>query len=373
MRKKVVLISNEFYDVHRGEKDFYLANYFSANESCSAHILHSGKLSLLDQAWIDSAGKPNYHDLLPSSDIGIWTYQGIRMIRTVKERRTAYLIPNPFAYLVRLFQIRPDTIIDVVYTTLTPRSFLNFVYARLFGKKMILIDPGDEGRNKCLIPGERKVYDYATKIVVTSNASKERISSKYGVAETKISVAYKMISTETFKFSQNDKSDRCTIGYVGRFLREKGFGKYIQLVNSLPENIRCMAIGHNEDDFGLPRRLEVYEPVPNEKLAKFYSEIDILVLPDLSGFRSYPTVVQEALLCGCEVWVGNIDQKFFPKPELVNFYETNHDQLLRCKIAFLSKMTRSEKIQRRQRISDRLRVEMEPSRLADYLSKVVNA
>ena len=77
--------------------------------------------------------------------------------------------------------IKPDFIIDSIFTTLTPRSYINYFYSYIFKKKLYLIDSGDEGRNIKVFPFEKRVFNYATKIFSYNEAGIQRIKSKYKV------------------------------------------------------------------------------------------------------------------------------------------------------------------------------------------------
>lgn len=367
-----IFISNEFYDAHRGKKDFFLAEYFANSKRYEPWLFTSNHVSLLDEAWIKSGSTEATRIASGYPGVKIAKYSAIRVIRNSGAKKTAYLIPNPIGYLWTLIRLRPEAIVDVIYTTLTPRSLLNFIYARVFNKRLIMIDPGDEGKNQRVMIGEKSAFDFCAAIITVSPASKRRIINKYSLRmPAKVAIMHKMLSDSDFKFDPRFCKAECTVGYVGRFLSSKGFDKFLKLTEILPDNIRFVAVGQNEENFILPRRIELHEPMDNDQMFSIYSEIDILVIPDLSQFKSYPTVAQEGLLCGCEVWVGKISDEYFPSPSYLHFLEGKDEEGLDWSLSFLSGLTRPQKIEMRKRVSTFYHKEMDPRNVARYIEAII--
>jgi len=372
--KTKVLVSNEFYDLHRGEKDFFLARYLASKRQFTVYLLHSRYRSLLDSHESYHKRQQLYSEYTDGYNIKTVCYQAIRLIRNSGAKRTAFLLPNIFSYLHHLISINPDAIIDVIYTTLTPRSILNGLFARLRKKTLVLIDPGDEGKNNKLIPGEQMIFNYAQRIITTSKAAKEKITRKYSLLDqSKIIISHKMISTSTFRFDPSCCSSMCTIGYVGRFLKAKGFGKFLEISESLPQNVRCIAVGKNEDNYPINRKVEFFEMTENKNLPKIYSSIDILIIPDLSAFQSYPTVAQEALLCGCEVWVGNISEEYFPSSSYFHFIKDGDMNEFNLSLSYMQTLSFKQKREMRKFSSAHYRYELSPQRVAEQIEILIHS
>jgi glycosyltransferase involved in cell wall biosynthesis len=368
-----ICISNEFYDLHRGEKDFILAKTLSAKDEFEVSILHSNHLSTSDEMSGHHLRAGSYKEKLSGTTIKIHKYRAFRLIRKTSNKKVPYLIPSVFSYLFQLWRISPDVIIDTIYTTLTPRSLLNGLYAWLFNKRMILIDPGDDAKNKVLVPGERGVIRRSLAIITCNAASSNRILAKYQLGDShKIIVHHKILNVSDFKLSQENVRECCTLGYVGRFVKAKGFDKFLEMSETLGTSAKFLAVGNNEDEFSIPNNIEFINVVHNKALSHIYSAIDILILPDLSNFRSYPTVVQEALLCGSEVWVGNISGEYFPNPGLLHFFEHENTESLKVAMSFFSSLTKEQKYLFRHRFSNFIHNEMNPNDIIHTIESILS-
>jgi len=307
--------------MHRGAKDFSLPKSLAEKTENKVSILFPGQISLGDEQAGFSTEITRWRKVIGDSGVRLETYTGWRRIRKTQNKTISYMVPNPISYFQALRRIKPNVIIDFTYTTLTPRSMLNSIYARYFGSKIILMDAGDDAKNKFVFPFERGVYLSSDAVFTYNQASVDRIRTKYQLPNKEKFVIYtKFLNNDDFPFLPEEVQNPPTIGYVGRFLKSKGFDKFIEYANNNTETHSFIVAGINEDKFAIPSHIHVYENIPNDKLQKIYSKIDILVIPDLSQFKSYATVVQEALLCGCSVWVGGIAKEYFPKPELVNLF-----------------------------------------------------
>ncbi|MDR0994354.1 MAG: glycosyltransferase, partial [Verrucomicrobiota bacterium] len=246
----------------------------------------------------------------------------ILKIRKTHNKQVPFLLPR-LSYWTQLLQIKPDIIVDSIYTSLTPRSYLNWLYSSLFGKERVLMDAGDAGQNQLVFPFERKVMRSAKKIFTYSPAGAARMTAKYGITDPgKFFIHLKLLDNRRFHLEESRISPQFTIGYVGRFIRAKGFDRFLALAQSCPDPaIRFLAIGPNTENFTLPDKVEHSGYVDNSRLVEVYSSIDLLILPDMRKFNGYPTVVQEALMCGTEVATGNLERSFYPKETGVFFFD----------------------------------------------------
>ena len=371
-RPRRILISNEFLDLHRGEKDFVLGKSLSRRPGNQIQFLHSGNVSIPDQDAGFQPGSTAWNERLPGTTAGIATYQALRLVRQTHNKRVAYLMPNPVSYLAALRRFRPDWIIDTVYTTLTPRSFLNSLYCKATGAGMIVLDAGDDAKNKRLLPFERSVMRSSKAVFTYNPASAERIRAKYGLAaDHPFVVHHKMLDTADFRFDPSQVGPRPRIGYVGRFVAAKGFDRFLDYSSRMSHLAEFVAVGHNDEHFAIPDDVRVLPAVPNKELHRVYSELDILVIPDLGRFRSYATVVQEALLCGCRVWIGNLSPDYFPVPHLVDFFQPDQTSGLEAELARLAGLDVRSRIGERQELADGSRSICDPGIVVDRVVSVM--
>jgi glycosyltransferase involved in cell wall biosynthesis len=272
-------------------------------------------------------------------------YAPLLWIRKTHNKRIPFLLPLP-SYFIQLLKIRPDFIADAIYTTLTPRSFLNWIYCALFRKRLVLLDAGDEGRNTRLLPFERRAMRSASKIFTYSPGGVKRIADKYGISDPgKFFIHLKLLEPGRFRYLEEFTRPQYVVGYVGRFVRAKGCDRFLELAKAGSDpSVRFRAVGPNVEHFAIPENVECSDYVDNARLAEIYSSIDLLVLPDMRDYRGYSTVAQEALMCGAEVALGCLDRSFYPKEEGVFFFDPDRPGDLVDFIARKSRQTRVEKI-----------------------------
>lgn len=367
-----VLISNEFLDLHRGAKDFHLGKALAGRHGLDVTFLHSGLVSLADEDAGFQAGSGEWAARLAGSTAAIRTYGARRLVRRTHNKRVSFVLPNPLAYLWALLRIRPDWIIDAAYTTLTPRSFLNGLYCRFSGAGMIVLDAGDDARNRRILPFERAVLRNTRAIFTYNPASAERIRAKYRLGDAHpFVVHHKMLELADFGFDKDRIRPRPCVGWVGRLLRSKGFPLFLEAAERLSSRADFLAVGHNDDGFAIPPGIEHRDAVPNSALRRVYSEIDVLVLPDLSDFRSYATVVQEALLCGCRVRVGGISPDYFPEPSLVEFHDPGDHAGLERILTDLQELSAESRSSDRKRRASAAAAAFDPSSVVDRVARIV--
>jgi glycosyltransferase involved in cell wall biosynthesis len=366
-----VVISNEFLDLHRGEKDFFLGKAL-ARRGHEVTFLHSGQVSIPDEDAGFRRGSDAWAERLLGSQARIQTYRAARLIRRTHNKRVSYLLPNPLSYLRQLSRIRPDVIIDATYTTLTPRSLLNGLHCHRHGCRMIVLDAGDEARNRRILPFERSVMRSTAAVFTYNEASAQRIRSKYALpADHPFVVHHKMLDLEDFGFDPDRMRNRPCAGYVGRLVATKGFDRFLQYARELGPQCDFLAVGHNDDAFEIPPSVELRDAVSNKSIRSIYSEMDLLLIPDLSRFRSYATVVQEALLCGCIVRVGGISAEYFPVPSLVELHAPDDIEGLRRTIERLAALSPAEKAADRAARAARAQTLFAPERVVDLISSLL--
>ncbi len=351
-----VLVSNEFYELFRGDKDFRIPRLIAQQLGHEVFILCPTKLSVSDENAGFEFSKEIFVERLGLGPEAVKFHAPWRWVRKTHNKRVPFLLPR-LSYLLQLLKIRPDFIVDATYTTLTPRSLLNWLYCALFRKGRVLLDAGDEGRIRRLLPGERRAVRAARKIFTYSAGGAKRIMDKYGVADPdKFFIHLKLLEPGRFRFLESCARPEYVVGYVGRFLRAKGFDRFLELARTgAAPGVRFRAVGPNVDGFEMPPNVECADYVDNARLAEVYSGIDLLVLPDMRDFRGYSTVVQEALMCGAEVAVGCLNTSFYPKTEGIYFFDPDRPGDLDAFIAERAKRTLADRIAARKTLAEEYR------------------
>ena len=347
-----VLVSNEFYELFRGDKDFPIPRLIAQKLGHEAFILCPTKLSLADQNAGFTFSKEHFAERLGLGPAAVKFHRPLLWVRKTHNKQIPFLIPQ-LSYWIQLLKIRPDFIVESIYTSLTPRSFLNWLYCALFRKGRVLLDSGDEGRNRRLLPFERRAVRQARKIFTYSPAGAKRIAEKYGLADPDVFFVHlKLLDPERFRFREEFAPPEFTVGYVGRFLRAKGFDRFLELVRTWSGPlVRFRAVGANDDGFDLPVGLDRRDYVDNARMAEVYSAIDLLVLPDMRRCQGYSTAAQEALMCGAEVAVGGLARSYYPKEEGVFFFDPDRPGELAEFIARRAGQPRSERTAARRALS----------------------
>ncbi len=108
-------------------------------------------------------------------------------------------------------------------------------------------------------------------------------------------------------------ADIKTIGYVGRFIPEKGVPDLLQMLSQMDSQYRLVLVGGGPEEaiirksvqeLSLQDRVEFIPPQSREELAKLYSSFDLLVLPSHTDYfwkEQYGRVLVEAMACGTPV------------------------------------------------------------------------
>jgi glycosyltransferase involved in cell wall biosynthesis len=117
--------------------------------------------------------------------------------------------------------------------------------------------------------------------------------------------------------SPNEVKRYNTIGYVGRFIEEKGVLDLLNAFSSLGDSYRLVLVGGGPLEgqlrlkaqiLKLGDRVQFIPPQSRNELAKLYASFDVLVLPSLTGYfwkEQYGRVLVEAMASGTPVVGSN--------------------------------------------------------------------
>lgn len=364
-----ILVSNEFYELYRGDKDFIIPRLIARRLGHDTAILSPDFVSPADaQAGIPFQ-RETFISRLGLGSEAVHFHHPRMLVRKTHNKRIPFLIPR-LDYWRTLSAIRPDAILESIYTTLTPRSYLNGLYASRHRIPRLLLDAGDEGRIAKPFPLETRLIRSATKIFTYSPAGAARIQRKYGITDSsRFHIHFKLLDSDRFQFLPDQAPSTYTVGYVGRFLRAKGFDKFLELAAQNPvSGIHYKAVGANTDAFDLPPTLEHLPYADNDRMASVYSSIDLLLLPDMRQFLGYPTVVQEALMCGTPVATGCLRPDFYPRTDGVLFYDPANPAPLLDYLQHESTRTPADRLAARLALSETYRTAASPSAFLAALS-----
>ena len=164
----------------------------------------------------------------------------------------------------------------------------------------------------CLL--EHAIFHLADSIVVESPA----VSTFLALSKYKHKIAYKgarFIDTDKFRVKK-DLSERRCVGYIGRLSREKGIMNFIEAIPCIlkqQENIEFLIVGDGPlyskirdeiDTNGISHRVKLFGWIPHDKVADYFNDLKLLVLPSYS--EGLPTAILEAMACGTPVMATRV-------------------------------------------------------------------
>jgi len=164
------------------------------------------------------------------------------------------------------------------------------------------------------------VIKNADRLRVVNKHEKEIYNKKYNVKYDKIDIAPIPIDPIFYDTNFKDKLDlidenqSIKIGWAGRFVKLKRLELLFEIFSNLrlkEENAGLYLAGnYNNSEYNLKKLEKEFNINPNylghlnkEDLKKFYNTIDCLVLT--SKYEGYGMVIEEALACGCKVFISN--------------------------------------------------------------------
>lgn len=317
-----ILDSHEFIELYRGSKDLKLGfllceRYGDKYTFLCPRVNSYADEKLFGQKYFDIGNIKNIMGDIPK-DVKFYFYICIRLYKKIfhfKKVESTNFFHLPMGYLLKLIRLKPDVIIESNYTTLTPRSYLNYIASRLFKIPVLWIDCGDGGRMMFFRGLEKIIAGNVARIVTYSHGGKRRLIDKYNISPQKIIVKPKPVDLERYKFSlPKEKRRECfSIGYIGRLAENKGFGSFVELAAHYLHNntLKFISVG----DFTSPHEREKYLPlipdnmllsgyVENKRIHEYMAKIDLLVIPNMTNPPAFTTVLAEALASGLPSIVG---------------------------------------------------------------------
>lgn len=154
--------------------------------------------------------------------------------------------------------------------------------------------------NKKIYFLEKVVYKICNMAIVTSNADKDYISSKYNLPKDKVTVIHNSINTEIFKPANKTLKYNDRIIFIGRLTEQKNL---FNLVNALEDsNITLDVIGDGplkpkliESAQKVNVKINFLGNVQNDQIPNVLNRYRIFVLPSL--YEGMPKTLLEAMSC----------------------------------------------------------------------------
>lgn len=183
------------------------------------------------------------------------------------------------------------------------------VYTNVHGSDVIPDRPEQEKMQK----NTRAILACSQKVIVPSTYFKRVVTEKYALPADKVFVcASGGVDPAVFYPRQNiQKNTVLSIGFAGRLSPGKGWETLLQACAKLPDReFRLTVVGDGPERPALQQRLEqlqlqdittLYGLQPQQELARFYNEFDVLVFPTERAGESLGLVPLEAMACGCPV------------------------------------------------------------------------
>ncbi len=159
---------------------------------------------------------------------------------------------------------------------------------------------------------EREVLGLADAAIVGSETA-ARVWRAKGYAGPLVVIPQFGVDPERFAPAEGRSPRPFTIGYVGRWVREKGIDLLLQAVAGLPGDWRARIIGSGPEGpalqrlaerLGLSGRVSFEPPWPSIRMPEVYRGLDVLVLPSRTRrnwTEQFGRVLIEAMACGVPV------------------------------------------------------------------------
>ena len=265
-KEKLIIVSNEKASKNQD------GNYFSIN--ADLQVLPDGLFKFYDTLCIYRESKNDGNHKIINSKVliasNLFTFIK-NLIATFKFKNCRYLI-----------------------VTITPYSFVAFIFLFLFRKKIFiyLMSSGhDEWR---YILGSWSVWIYELMYRITTKSSKVIVCHKRLYDEKKsFLVNPSRLSENWFTNHTVPLLDKARFLYVGRFNPEKGIKNFIDLFKELKIDCELSIAGEKKNIIN-QKNINQLGYVEEEKtLIKIYDEHNIMILPSFT--EAHPYVIDESL------------------------------------------------------------------------------
>ena len=203
--------------------------------------------------------------------------------------------------------------IEIVHCQL-PRSILfGYILKRFFFPKIkwIIHEQGDIFESKLYAFLLRQIYKKSNCNIACSKATAEMMHNRSQIPMNQVGILYNFVDLHRFVSLKKDDLKVYNIGFAGRIEKRKGWHEFIIAANLLQQqNLKFHIAGTGSETtpmHNLIHELKLNNLVNHgfvKEPEKFYSEIDLLIVP--SHFEPMGMVAVEAMACGVLVAASNV-------------------------------------------------------------------
>jgi glycosyltransferase involved in cell wall biosynthesis len=156
---------------------------------------------------------------------------------------------------------------------------------------------------------ERRVFDGADRVVVTTAEMRYSILSRYQIPASKVTVIPNYVETDIFCPGNNGQRSSNRICFVGRFEEQKNPFALLKAVEGLDVELLMVGSGslarQLRDEAGLQGlQVQFFGNLPHRQLPKILKSSSLFVLP--SHYEGHPKTLLEAMACGLPVIGTNV-------------------------------------------------------------------
>jgi glycosyltransferase involved in cell wall biosynthesis len=183
------------------------------------------------------------------------------------------------------------------------KEFAHFNFLRIFGRH--------------LIPGYKKTYTKASKVLVGSTYTKDMLKDTFNLDDGKLTLFYENGIEAGFVSDEKKFSDKkLKLLFVGRLVPYKGADMMIDAINSLPDqyrsNVEATIVGdgpekhalmQQAESSNLAKQIQFTGWVNQKDTLQFYKNADVFCFPSIREFGG--AVVLEAMAGGLPCIVVN--------------------------------------------------------------------
>lgn len=146
-------------------------------------------------------------------------------------------------------------------------------------------------------------YRFAKRIIVSTEADRQYVSTRYRIAQEKIHVISNYVDTEQFTPLHRQKNKQ-SICFVGRLEPQKNLLPLVEAAVDTGAHLIFYGEGSQKDELAQKAKtlgvdLSLRGHLPNEHLSEALNACELFVLPSL--YEGNPKVLLEAMSCGLPV------------------------------------------------------------------------
>lgn len=316
-----IVDSHEFIEMYRGDKDLRLGIELCRNYGYKYTMLVPDVASPNDRRFFRTKK-------FPMKEAKKYDWPEGFQIKTVPGCVLDFSTITPssiFAMVIapgiarELKNERPDLLYESIFTTLTPRSYLNFLSEPELPR--VYVDPADSVKKgsfrRFLNKFERQVINSAKAIFTYSDMGKTRFIRDYSTTPENIHVLPKPMDVKLFNPNLNGEDiakkygldGRTVVTYVGRFSRSKGVDSLYSVAKIYKKNasdVTFLFVGDGDVRPGPETQSNCVFTgnLDHSLINKILAVSDILVFPDFTKPPAFTTILAESMAMGKPIIVG---------------------------------------------------------------------